>query len=726
MSPQMPRRPTRSRRRTSLATAASVLVASTGLALLTAPPAEAGIDKTETTIIGDRVYQVDTSARSEEWSYSTGDGFGYSRANDLVWTSAADLDGWGALVAYDPNNLDVVREVRPRSFSAAYRTKAPDGLAIDDERGLVWASAGRDNAVLAIEQTTGIPVAKLGGVGLDTRTARSIAIDPVLDRIYLASYDHETGTGQITVIDATIRAVVARWDADDLGLERLAVGGLQVSTHDGNSRVYATDQDGRLLEVTDSATGEPQARIITDQPDLDAAHFAVSRAMGRAYLTHAGATSGGSDGGIVTVDLASGEVLNRVQVMDGQFSPTPIVLPHGYAVVDEERGEVYVGGQLSTTYSRNLTVIDAETGALVGATKVPDGVVVSGLMTLAGADLFVTRGSLVQRVRLTEEEPPPTGEPDKAVMEVVGTPRLGCPLLLRGTNWLVQNATAGSTIAIKLDDGAVRTPGGSDVWDLAYGTMPMGDVEKVITLPDGTTGPKGSNPAISAGPHWIRLLTGSTDGDLRRNPTLDIEVQPAGKCDPLPGDPTDPVETTITADPVSQVYGKTADLDITVSPEATGTVSIEAGPKTVTGTLSDGTATVTIPEKTVEPGTRAIAISYAGVEGEFAPSTGTAEVTVTKAKPRISVKTAKKVKRGKTAKVTVKVMAAGVKPTGKVTVKIAGARAKTTRLTKNGSALVKVKLPKGIPTGTRTVTATYRGDKHVAKKKTATTIAITR
>lgn len=270
----------------------------------------------------------------------------------------------------------------------------------------------------------------------------------------------------------------------------------------------------------------------------------------------------------------------------------------------------------------------------------------------------------MQRVRLTDEEPPVRGQPDKAAMEVVGTPRLGCPILLRGTNWLVQDASVGSTIAIKLDDGVYQKPGGGDVDDGVVGTMPMGDVEHVLTLPDGSTGPKGSNPAYPAGPHWIRLLTGSTGGDLRRNPTIDIEAQPAGKCDPLPTDPNpDPaVDTTVTADPATQVYGQTTDLTVSVSPDATGSVNITAGAQTLTGTLTHGTASVTIPATTLEPGVHDLAITYPGVEGKFNPSTGTAKVTVTKATPKVKVKAPKKVKRGKTATISATVTATGVQP----------------------------------------------------------------
>lgn len=187
------------------------------------------------------------------------------------------------------------------------------------------------------------------------------------------------------------------------------------------------------------------------------------------------------------------------------------------------------------------------------------------------------------------------------------------------------------------------------------------------------------------------------------------------------------IATSITTRAVRQVYGKSANLVVTVSPRATGTVSLKAGSRTLVGTLTGGRAKVTVPARALEPGARTVAVSYAGDPGRFRPSTGTAAVTVVKASPKLTVEARRsKVKRGRTAAFTVAVTAAGVKPSGRITVKTAG-RSKTVRLNAKGRAIVKGKIPRGAKVGKKSVSVSYSGSTHVAKGKTASaSIRVTR
>lgn len=735
-SHQLPLRPHAVRRRSGSLLLGLAVALVTGLLtpLLLASPTRAGVDTTHTKVVGDRVYEVVRAFGPDGWSgpnVSDSSTTGYSTAHDLIWGSSS-LDGaggWGGLVAYDPRSLDLVREVKPRSFAATYRTHAPDSLAVDDERNLVWASVGMDNAVLVIDQTTGEPVAKIDNVGTGSSALwRRIVLDPVLDRAYLASQDASGGT--VTVIDAATKKIIDRWDAETLALPELAPGFLTADTRDGTTRLYFLNDFSRLVEVTDSAGGDPETRYVGATVTVGSAvatGLAVSRKHGRAYISGAAAgfvpdTDAG--GNIVTLDLASGDVVARVDVIKSPEGH-PITMTHQRPVVDETRAEVNFSQD--GTFSYGTAVIDAESGQILRSGTYLDHIAVPISVIVDGVGFSADAGAA--RVRITDDTPPDTGDPTQARMEVIGTPRLGCPVLLRGINWLTADASQGSAISIKLDDGQFARPSGSDVWAVANGSTPYGKVEHVLTLPDGTTGPNGSRPAYTTGPHWLRLLTGSAvAGDVKRNPTIDIEVQPAGKCDPLPTDPDpDPaVDTTVTADPARQVYGQTTDLTVSVSPDATGSVSITAGAHTLTGTLADGTASVTIPATTLEPGVHDLAITYPGVEGKFNPSTGTAKVTVTKATPKVSVKAPKKVKHGKTAMITATVTATGVKPGGKVTVKIAGTKKKTVKLNAKGKAVAKIKVPKKTQPGTKKATATYAGDTHVAPGKAKTTITVKR
>lgn len=194
---------------------------------------------------------------------------------------------------------------------------------------------------------------------------------------------------------------------------------------------------------------------------------------------------------------------------------------------------------------------------------------------------------------------------------------------------------------------------------------------------------------------------------------------------PVVDEPGEPVATTVTATPVTQVYGRPAQAVVTVSPDATGSIALRVGSATVTGTLSSGRAIVILPAKALAPGSRSVAISYPGVDGAFRPAGGTLAVNVLKASPELRVKPRKaKVKRGKAAVVVVTVTAQGVQPTGKVRVLVAGK--KRTVALDGGRAKVKVKIPRGTKRGAKKVTVSYAGDAFVGSGSATGRIKVTR
>ena len=193
-----------------------------------------------------------------------------------------------------------------------------------------------------------------------------------------------------------------------------------------------------------------------------------------------------------------------------------------------------------------------------------------------------------------------------------------------------------------------------------------------------------------------------------------------------PGSAPTPVATAITATPITQVYGKTAPLAVTVSPNAPGSVRVKTGSATLTGALTGGKAAIQLPAKLLPPGRHTATVSYPGVPDEFAPSTMQTTITVVKATPKVTIKAKKsKVRRGKTATFAVTVTGSGVKPTGKVTVKV-GSKSKTAKLNSSSKATVKVAVPKKTKPGKRPVSVSYAGDKYVASGKTTTTLQVTK
>ncbi len=204
------------------------------------------------------------------------------------------------------------------------------------------------------------------------------------------------------------------------------------------------------------------------------------------------------------------------------------------------------------------------------------------------------------------------------------------------------------------------------------------------------------------------------DGSLAYGPSdeVTLSVEPA---DPTgPGDPSgEGVATTVSAAAVTQVYGRSATLPVTVSPDATGTVTVQAGSQTLTASVSGGRASVTLPAKALHPGVQRLAVAYAGVPGTYRPSTATAEVTVARAVPTVTVRPVKaKVKRGRSAAFVVTVRGEGVNPTGTVAVRIGG-RTGTMKLDASGRAKVEVKVGAKAKLGKRKVTVTYAGDDYV-------------
>ena len=116
-------------------------------------------------------------------------------------------------------------------------------------------------------------------------------------------------------------------------------------------------------------------------------------------------------------------------------------------------------------------------------------------------------------------------------------------------------------------------------------------------------------------------------------------------------------------------YGTAGTVTATVLPaEATGTVSLYNGVAFVgNGTLSGGTANITVPGTALAPGTTSLELRYPG-DAIYAPSTGSVSVQVVKATPVVAgTATPDTVEvNADTTSVDVDVTATGFTPTGTV------------------------------------------------------------
>lgn len=246
-----------------------------------------------------------------------------------------------------------------------------------------------------------------------------------------------------------------------------------------------------------------------------------------------------------------------------------------------------------------------------------------------------------------------------------------------------------------------------------------------MTVPsgDGTTWTELSLP-LAAG-----ALTGDRDLFFRyagegTEELFDVESWAFTKAE-TPRQPQ-PGATTVTADPVSVTYGQAASVAVRVAGATGGTVSTVVGGSTLTAPVGPtGTAVLTLPARSLQPGATTLTLAYGGT-ATSAASSGTVVVAVARASGSVTASGPRKAKAGKAWTVRVKVSASGVTPTGKVVVTMAGVKGKVSATLKNGKATVKVRLPRGLRPGTRKVTVAYAGSTYVDGARTTRTVRVTR
>lgn len=177
------------------------------------------------------------------------------------------------------------------------------------------------------------------------------------------------------------------------------------------------------------------------------------------------------------------------------------------------------------------------------------------------------------------------------------------------------------------------------------------------------------------------------------------------------------IATSLTATIGATTYGKAGTVAVTVVPASgtakpTGTVSTKIGTRTVSGALIGGRSTLTLPARSLPPGSRTLTITFAGTNGSFADASKTVPLWVSKASPAVKVTGPKQAKRGRTATYVVRVTATGVTPAGVVKMTVAG-KQRTVRLNTRGVAVVKVAFVRGMKLGVKAVTAAYQGNTFV-------------
>jgi 5'-nucleotidase len=173
--------------------------------------------------------------------------------------------------------------------------------------------------------------------------------------------------------------------------------------------------------------------------------------------------------------------------------------------------------------------------------------------------------------------------------------------------------------------------------------------------------------------------------------------------------PTTPTTPTVAASDVSLTYGKSAVVTVNVNATATGTVKVLDGAKVLgSATVSAGVAKVTLPARSLKPGSTTLTAAYSG-DSKFTAGSDTFQVKVAKATSTTKVKAGPGKVKVKKTRVTLKITVSGqsgVAATGKVRVKVPGQGTETVTLRAGKATL---KLGKFTSTGTKKVVVDYLG-----------------
>ena len=261
-----------------------------------------------------------------------------------------------------------------------------------------------------------------------------------------------------------------------------------------------------------------------------------------------------------------------------------------------------------------------------------------------------------------------------------------------------------------VDANVVVSLGGADL-----GTFPLNNAAQAA-LPGfdvvGTASIDVTLPASTPEGTATLLLTGTTTGT-----EILVPVTVSGG---------DAVTPTITVDAPTMTYGKSVAVTVNVSATGetpTGTVQVKRGATVLgTGTVSGGSAVITLPARSLTPGTVALTAAYSG-DANVAAGSVNFNLTVVKATAEINSKVKPgTIKANKTqGKVVVKVKADGVVPvTGKVKITVEGKGSITIKLV-NGKAVWKFGK---LTAGKKTVRVKFLGSAVVAVAKDKQVITV--
>ncbi|MDF1605512.1 ExeM/NucH family extracellular endonuclease [Nocardioides sp. YIM 152315] len=273
-------------------------------------------------------------------------------------------------------------------------------------------------------------------------------------------------------------------------------------------------------------------------------------------------------------------------------------------------------------------------------------------------------------------------------------------------------------VAIRVDDGvdpAATVAAGPDrtiTWDQAA-SIPVtvtgndGTPTGVVRLLEGTT--ELASAQLAEGAATLSIAPRTLEPGAH-----DLRVVYDGPGYPSAHDElvltVDKAASDVSADDVTLTYGRAATVTVRVPAGATGTVRLLDGTKQLaTGTVSNGTATLRLPARSIAPGTKTLTASYTG-DSHFAGGSTTFSVQVDKAESRTwaaVIPGRVEVKKTRATVLLAVTTPAGVIATGRVDVAVPGQGTERVTL---WAGLAALRLDRFTTLGPKRIEITYRGN----------------
>ncbi|MFT4265124.1 MAG: hypothetical protein QM572_17205 [Nocardioides sp.] len=562
----------------------------------------------------------------------------YSETEDALFATAASGTGTsedGYLYKLDPDTLALIKSVHPKDVTDVdgVAGRPVYGIGVDDVNGTVWVTNTRTTGV-AVYRASDLTLLKQYPASTITHP-RDAVYDPKTNVVFVSSASEgASGNGYISVFEGG--------DNDGDGTPYEKIKDVQTGPRSTFNPVSLSLDNGTLVSpslstnkvaVIDTATAATSAAAASGELDASVklieigAHSTAGNGRGASGIAyddedHRIFVASQNDNAVFVADSITGELLKTV--------------PTGQQALNVAYDSVHKLAYVTNFGGTSVTVLDTD-GTKVAALPITRANHVT--VTKEGVAYVVDKNSAnsaknrawkitprIETINGTDVLYPTAAG---ATGAVATTPlsvsvAYGETIHVSGTNFRVQDATSGSTLAVKLDGGAAEPKSGKATNPSKDNAAVNGVYAVAAADTEGTWSldlpfPSADNvndASLAWGvgdTHYLRLLSGSLKtGDTVRSIVVKVTVTPLALTTGTPTiGGTAKVGQTLTADPGTwsegtafayqwqrdgvDIAGATSPTYTAVADDATKSLQVA-----VTGTLENhGTETVVSAPVTV-------------------------------------------------------------------------------------------------------------------------------